>query len=141
MTKILIVEDEAIIAAEIRSLLKKLGYEVIGKTDNGDKALDLFTNLQPDLVLLDITIKGTLSGIDLAKIIRKKYNFPFIFLTSHSDLNTLNNVKETLPYDYIVKPFTKNDLRSAIELALFLSSGEQAQIYTDMAGHVPIGAS
>lgn len=119
MIKILIVEDEAIIAAEIRSLLKKLGYEVIGKTDNGDKALDLFTNLRPDLVLLDITIKGTLSGIDLAKIIRKKYNFPFIFLTSHSDLNTLNDVKETLPYGYIVKPFTQNDLRSAIELALF----------------------
>ena len=122
--KILIVEDEAIIAAEIEEILISLGYEVIGKAKNGDKALDFFFNKSIDLAILDITIKGTLDGIDLAKIIKEKYKFPFVFLTSHSDLGTLERVKETLPYGYIVKPFTDNDLRSTIELALFKYESE-----------------
>ncbi len=122
--KIIIVEDESIIAAEIQSILERLGYQVIAKARNGDKALDLLASSNPDLVLLDITIKGTLSGIDLAKIIREKYAFPFVFLTSHSDMGTLSQVKETLPYGYVVKPFTESDLRSAIEIALFKYSAE-----------------
>lgn len=125
--KIIIVEDEAIIAAEIEAILESLGYQVIGKARNGDKALDLFALRNPDLALLDITIKGSLNGIDLAKIIREKYNFPYVFLTSHSDMNTLNEVKATLPYGYVVKPFTDNDLRSNIELALFKFEMEQSQ--------------
>lgn len=122
--KIFIVEDEAIIAAEIQSILEKLGYQVIGKARNGDKALDMLASGQPDLALLDITIKGSLNGIDLAKIIQEKYHYPYIFLTSHSDIDTLNKVKETLPYGYIVKPFTENGLRSTIELALFKFQSE-----------------
>lgn len=122
--KIIIIEDEAIIAAEIQLILEKLGYQVIGKARNGDKALDLLATAQPDLALLDITIKGTLNGIDLAKIIREKYHYPFVFLTSHSDMDTINQVKETLPYGYVVKPFTESDLRSVIELALFKFSME-----------------
>lgn len=123
--RILIVEDEAIIAAEIAAILEDLGYTVAGQVRNGDKALDLLASLQPDLALLDITIKGSLSGIDLAKIIQKKYDFPYIFLTSHADIQTLNQAKETLPYGYIVKPFTENDLRSTIEIALFKFQSEQ----------------
>ena len=79
--------------------------------------------------MLDITIKGSLNGIDLAKIIKEKYTFPYVFLTSHSDINTLNQVKETLPYGYIVKPFTDNDLRSTIELALFKFESEQQSVF------------
>lgn len=127
--KIFIVEDEAIIAAEIQSILTALGYDVIAKTRNGDKALDMLASCSPDLALLDITIKGSLSGIDLAKIIREKYNFPYVFLTSHSDINTLNQVKETLPYGYIVKPFTESDLRSTIELALFKFQSEDSGVF------------
>ena len=123
--RIIIVEDEAIIAAEIQSIVEALGYTVVGKSRNGDKALDLFASQSPDLALLDITIKGTLNGIDLAKIIKEKYHFPYVFLTSHSDMNTLNAVKETLPYGYIVKPFSNHDLRSAIELALFKFESEK----------------
>lgn len=117
--KIFILEDEAIIAAEIQAILTKMGYQVIAKERNGDKALDRLSTISPDLALLDITVKGSLSGVDIAKVIKAKYHFPFVFLTSHSDLATLNQVKETLPYGYIVKPFTENDLRSAIELALY----------------------
>lgn len=125
--RILIVEDEAIIASEIAMILESLGYIIAGKVRNGDKALDMLTSTKPDLALLDITIKGTLNGIDLAKSIRKNHHFPYVFLTSHSDLDTLNQVKETLPYGYIVKPFTESDLRSAIELALFKFKSENHQ--------------
>ena len=127
--RILIVEDEALIAADIEMCLQSMGYEVVGKAGNGDLALDLFANKQPDLALLDITIQGSLSGIDLAKVIRKKYKFPYVFLTSHSDIGTLNQVKETLPYGYIVKPFTENDLRSAIELALYKFESEHTDLF------------
>lgn len=123
--KVLIVEDEGIIAIEIESTLELLGYQVVGKAMNGDKALDLFKTTQPDLVLLDINIKGTLNGIDLAKIIREKYDFPFVFLTSYSDLDTLKQVQKTIPYGYVVKPFTDKDLRSNIELAIYKFENEK----------------
>ena len=123
--RIIIVEDEALIAAEIKSILKKLGYKVVGHTMNGDKALDLFANVETDLYILDISIKGTLDGIDLAKIIRDKYKLPFIFLTSFSDKITLEKVKDTMPYGYIVKPFNENDIKVNIELALHKFEAEQ----------------
>ncbi len=124
MTKILIVEDEGIIAMELEKTLKSLGYHVIGRAMNGDKAIDYLATREVQLALLDINIKGTLSGIDLAKLIRKKYRIPFVFITSYSDQTTLDMVKETMPYGYIVKPFNKNDLRSNIELALFKFESE-----------------
>ncbi len=127
--KILIIEDESIIAKEIEMILISEGYQVCGKTRNGDQALDLFMNLKPDLVLLDINIKGTKTGIDLAKIIRAKYNFPFVFLTSYSDIETLNEVKSTNPYGYIVKPFTESAIRSNIELALAKFASEQEGLF------------
>lgn len=125
--RIIIVEDEGIIAASLKSTLTRLDYQVVGHAMNGDRALDLFTNTPCELVLLDINIQGTLSGIDLAKVIRKKHNIPFIFLTSFSDHDTLNKAKETVPYGYIVKPFTEHDLRSNIEVALFKFQSEQDQ--------------
>lgn len=130
-TRIVIVEDESIIAAEIAMILESMGYEVVGKARSGEKALDLMAISAPDLALLDITIKGNLNGIDLAKIIKERYHFPYVFLTSHSDIDTLNQVKETLPYGYIVKPFTDHDLRSAIELALFKYEAENAKLFPE----------
>lgn len=117
--RIIIIEDEAIIAAEIHSTLELLGYRVVGHTNNGDKALDLFARTESDLIILDINIKGSLNGIDLAKIIKRKYNIPYVFLTSYSDRTTINMVKETMPYGYIVKPFNEIDLKVNIEMALF----------------------
>jgi len=131
--RIVIVEDEGIIAADIELALQDLGYEVVGKAWNGETALQLFAEKQPNLALLDITIKGDLNGIDLAKIIRSQYHFPYVFLTSHSDIATLNQVKETLPYGYIVKPFTDKDLRSAIELALFKFESENHELFPPKA--------
>ena len=122
--RIIIVEDEALITAEIKAMLKRLDYEVVGHAMNGDKALDMFARIEADLFLLDISIKGTLSGIDLAKIIREKYKLPFVFLTSFSDKATLEKVKDTMPYGYIVKPFNESDLKVNIELALYKFESE-----------------
>lgn len=128
---IFIVEDEAIIAAEIMGILDSLGYSVVGQAKNGDKALDQLKSKAIDLVLLDITIQGSLDGIELAKIIKENYNFPYVYLTSHADFGTLEKVKETVPYGYIVKPFTEKDLRSAIELALFRYQSEHQPSFPD----------
>jgi len=123
-SRIIVIEDEAIIAAEIKSTVKLLGHQVVGHAMNGDKALDLFSSTPADLILLDINIKGTLTGIDLAKVVREKYQVPFIFLTSFSDKLTLDRVKNTMPYGYIVKPFNENDLKVNIELALHKHNAE-----------------
>jgi len=129
--RIFIVEDEAIIAEEIKSTLELLGFAIAGHTMNGDKALDHFASTDADLILLDINIKGTLNGIDLAKIIREKYDIPFIFLTSFSDRDTLSQVKDLMPYGYIVKPFNEHDLKVNIELALHKYEQEtQTQSFT-----------
>ena len=116
--QIIIIEDEALIAEEIKSTLEILGYKVAGHAMNGDKALDLLSSTPADLYLLDINIKGTLNGIDLAKIISEKYKAPFVFLTSYSDDLTLQQVKTVMPYGYILKPFNEEDLKVNIELAL-----------------------
>jgi len=126
--RILIVEDEALIAAEIEMTLVRMGYRIAGKVRNGDLALDLLASSNPDLALLDINIKGSRSGIDLANIIRQKYDYPFVFLTAFADRETLSKVKDTLPYGYVVKPFNDNDLLSAIELALHKYATEQGPL-------------
>jgi DNA-binding NarL/FixJ family response regulator len=123
--RIIIVEDEALIAAEIEGTIKNLGYSVVGKVMNGDKALDKFASTPCDLVLLDINIKGTLSGIDLAKILKEKYNQPFVFITSFADEKTVKEASLTMPYGYIVKPFTEKDLRSNIEMALVRAAADK----------------
>ncbi len=127
--RIFILEDEALIAEEIASTLEILGYQVIGRARSADAALDKLASLQPDLALLDINVKGVMTGIDVAKVILKKYQFPFIYLTSYSDQKTLEQVKPTMPYGYIVKPFTDKDLKSNIELALFKYAQDAAPMF------------
>lgn len=125
MKRIIIIEDEAIIAIEIQSTLEDLGYKVVGRAMNGDRALDLLANTPCDLVLLDIHIKGTRSGIDLAHLINEKYQIPFVFITSFADTATVAKASETMPYGYIVKPFTDKDLRSNIAVALARAASEE----------------
>jgi len=117
--KIYIVEDEPLIADTIAHALDKDGYTVCGIADNAKEALYDIEELQPDLILLDINIIGEISGIVLAKKINAKFNIPFIFLTSLSDKDTLNKVKQTNPSGFLSKPFNETGLRSNIEIALF----------------------
>lgn len=117
-SKILIIEDEPIIAMDIKSYLRKLEYQVVGVAYNSEKALDMIYTRQPDLVLLDISIEGTKDGIEIATIINEKYDIPFLYLTSHSDQTTLERATETKPYGYLVKPFDEQDLKTSIAVAL-----------------------
>lgn len=122
--RILIVEDEPIISDDIESTLICNHYDIAGKAYSSTQALDMLVNRYPDLVLLDISIKGDKDGIDIAAIIREKYHIPFIYLTSFSDKLTLDRAKPTMPYGYIVKPFKDRDLLTSIELAMYRFSTE-----------------
>lgn len=119
MINVLIVEDEIIIAEDIASYLESLGYNVIGIVDNGTAALQKIKEDAPDLILLDININGPIDGVQVATIIKQDYKIPFIFLTAFTDKQTLDRVKQTDPYGYIVKPFEEKDLEVTIELALY----------------------
>jgi DNA-binding LytR/AlgR family response regulator len=116
---IFIVEDESIVAKDIQNSLTKLGYNVVGIVNNGKDAVDKITELMPDLVLMDIMIKGDLTGIDVSTQIKEKINVPVIFLTAYADEGTLAKAKITEPYGYILKPFKEIDLHSTIEMAVY----------------------
>ena len=117
-TRVLIVEDEPIIAFQISHQLEEEGYKISGIAHSYDKAIDKLGDGNTDIVLLDIMLKGDKTGIDLAHIINQSYSLPFVFLTSYADKNTLEKVKHTYPFGYLVKPFKDADLAPAIEVAL-----------------------
>jgi DNA-binding LytR/AlgR family response regulator len=116
--RILIVEDEFIIAQNLRQILVDLGYEVAGHAFDADEALALLRQGQTDLVLIDIKLGAGIDGIELAAVIRKEFALPFIFLTSHSDKSTIGRAKDVHPSGYLVKPFNKAEIFPAIEIAL-----------------------
>jgi DNA-binding LytR/AlgR family response regulator len=116
---IFIVEDESIVAKDIQNSLTKLGYNVVGLANNGKDAIEKIEELAPDLVLMDIMIKGNLTGIDVSEKVKEKLNIPVIFLTAYADEGTLSRAKITEPYGYILKPFKEIDLHSTIEMAVY----------------------
>ena len=122
--KILIVEDEGIVILHIRKALENLGYTVAGIANYGDDAIVKATEIRPDLVLMDIVLKGVVDGIDAAEKIHAILNIPVIYLTAHADESTLQRAKVTEPFGYIVKPFRERDLQIAIEFALYKSRME-----------------
>ena len=130
---VLIVEDELIISEKIRMYIEALGYEVCGQAIDYTEAIQMLEKHRPDFALLDITIGGYKSGIDLAKTIRRKFHIPFIFLSSHSDKETVQLAKEAQPYGYILKPFEKADLYTAIEVAMHNFSKEENENGADNA--------
>ena len=123
--RILVVEDEKIIALDLKRRLEKFGYLVVGLASRADEAVELAGNERPDLVLMDIRLKGDMDGIEAAKEINERFNIPVIYLTAHSDDETLKRAKQTDPYGYILKPFEEDDLRTTIELALHRSKMEK----------------
>lgn len=118
-TKILIVEDEAIVAKDIYVCLEKIGYEVLASFSKGEKALMYLEENTPDLVLMDIMLAGNISGIDASARIKKDYDIPVVFLTAYADEKTIERAKITEPYGYVIKPFKEIDLRTSIEMALY----------------------
>lgn len=117
-TKILVIEDEMIIGANISLQLTKLGYEVIGIIPRGEEALLFIKENKPHIILMDIRLKGKLDGIETAQQIQKEYDTPIIYITANADEAHFNRAKATKPQAFISKPFKKIDLQRAIELTL-----------------------
>lgn len=122
---VLVVEDESIVSKDIQHSLKKLGYNVVGASATGELAIELAGSEHPDIVLMDIMLKGNMNGIEAANTIRSKYSIPIIFLTAYADESTLSKAKITEPYGYILKPFKEIDLHTTIEMAIYKHSKEQ----------------
>ncbi|HCE58737.1 MAG TPA: hypothetical protein DER09_13145 [Prolixibacteraceae bacterium] len=117
--KILIVEDEILVATDIQESLEGLGYTVQGMVDTGLKAIEAVEKQLPDLILMDINLKGEMTGIEAATNITRNNDVPIIYLTANTDIDTVNKAKVALPYGYISKPFTDKDLQTNIEIAIF----------------------
>jgi len=119
MEKVLIVEDESIIAMELENHVRRMGYDVIGPVATGDAALEKVGDFRPDIVLMDIRIQGDKDGIDTAEAIRSRFNTPVIYLTAHADERTIQRAKVTEPLGYLVKPLRAHELQTAITVALY----------------------
>ena len=115
--KLLIVEDESEVAKTLEMKLKKFGYTVVGSERSAEKGIEKAGELQPDLVLMDIELSGTMDGIQAADTIRKKYQIPSIYITAICDAKTLQRVGASIPYGYILKPFKDEELRTVIDIA------------------------
>ncbi|HKX85444.1 MAG TPA: response regulator [Flavobacterium sp.] len=116
--KVLIVEDEYITQKTITLYLEESGYNVVGATMNYDETLHVLNTTEVDLALLDINIKGEKNGIEIGNLIHNHYQIPHIYLTAYSDQSTVKNAINTMPYAYLVKPFSKVDLFVSIETAI-----------------------
>ena len=134
LVKILVVEDEMIIAAKIAMQLTNLGYEVTGILPRGEEAISQLEDNRPDIILLDINLKGKIDGIETAKQIHLVADIPIIYLTANTDEATFNRAKPTRPYAFISKPFKQLDLQRAIELTISrLAENETGPIVDDNA--------
>jgi len=117
--KVLLAEDESITALQIKNKLKSWNFDVVAVASSGEDAIELALEKKPDIVLLDIVLKGNLDGIDAAEKIKDTLNIPIIYLTAFADESTLNRAKPTEPRNYILKPFDDNELRFALEMSVY----------------------
>jgi PAS domain S-box-containing protein len=123
--KILIVEDEFIVARDLKKRLRQFGYEVVGTVAAGEEAIIEAEEKRPDLVLMDIMLEGRIDGIEAAQGIRDKLNIPVIYLTSHSDDDLIERAKVTGPFGYLIKPFEVRELQATLETALYRAQMEK----------------
>jgi signal transduction histidine kinase/HPt (histidine-containing phosphotransfer) domain-containing protein/BarA-like signal transduction histidine kinase len=122
---ILIVEDERIVALDIKSTLERLGYQVAETAAEGAEAVAKAGRARPDLVLMDVRLQGEMDGIEAARRIQRLYDIPVIFLTAHSDSDTLERAKASSPFGYLLKPFEEREVHLAVELAVYKHQVEQ----------------
>ena len=123
--KILVAEDENIIALEIKNRLEKMGYEVPALVSTKKEIIEKVSDLQPDLVLMDIMLNGHMDGVEAAEDIRARFDIPVVYLTAYSDENTLQRAKITEPYGFILKPLDERELHNTIEIAIYKHKMEQ----------------
>ena len=143
-SKILIVEDDAIEAMDIKINLENMGYDVTAVTSSGEEAFQKISQYKPDLVLIDIIIKGKMDGVEVAQKIKDNYDLPFIYLTSNSEEKTLEKAKITEPFGYVIKPFDAVELKYTIEIGLYKHKMEKKlegrlQYFKNVFDNAPIG--
>jgi len=129
--KILVVEDDSIIALELEDRLQVLGYDVADVTASGENAVKRSAEMRPDLVLMDIRLRGNMDGVEAAAEIGSRLDIPVVYLTAHADDGTVQRAKMTAPYGYIIKPFDETELRTAIEMALYKHEMERKLKYSE----------
>ena len=112
--RVLLVEDEVIVAWDIAETVKRLGYKIVGMADNAEQAVKLAEGLVPDVILMDIRLNGALDGIEAARLIRERTGRGVVYLTAHADLATMERAAATEPLGYVFKPFSQEVLRSAL---------------------------
>jgi CheY-like chemotaxis protein len=123
--RILVVEDEAIVSADIEMKLEHLGYTVAGVATSGAVALEKAQEVQPNLALMDIRLDGGMDGVETAQALKDRFRIPVIYLTAYADPATLDRAKVTQPYGYIAKPFGERDLQISIEMARYRNQAER----------------
>lgn len=119
--KVLVVEDEGIIALSIKRMLESSGYTVPGLAATGEEAVRMAELISPDIILMDVKLKGNMDGIETAEEIRRRFDIPVIYLTAYPDSKVFESAKKTEPYAYMVKPFRAEDLKNNIETVLYRS--------------------
>jgi two-component system, response regulator PdtaR len=117
--RLLVVEDEAIVAADIEERLTKMGYKVEAIADSGEEALTLAAERKPDLILMDIILKGAMKGTDAAQRVSNELKIPVVYLTANADDSTFFAALDSAPFGYVLKPFQNRELQIAIEIALY----------------------
>ena len=122
---VLVVEDEGIVALDLSVQLEEMGYTVVGTAESGEEALRLAHAHRPQLVLMDVMLKGSMNGIEAATELRRTLNVPVIFLTSYSDLDTVNRAAQAAPYGYLTKPYNVKELRAAIHVAFAKANADE----------------
>jgi len=127
MSKILVVDDEAIITMQLEERLTAMGYTVAGMAASGEDAVHKARRIHPDLILMDIVMPGKMNGIEAAKIISEELDIPVVFVTSYADDAIIEKAKSVRPYGYIVKPFNELEIKAAIEVALFRKASEKEE--------------
>ena len=131
MTRVLVVEDERIVALNLKQRLMRLGYEISAMAASGEKALAEIERTQPDVVLMDINIEGDIDGIETASRIPSEYHTPVIYLTAYSEQATLDRAKATKPYGYLLKPFSERELHATIQMALERRTADVATLESE----------
>lgn len=123
--KVLIVEDDILVASDIKLMVQSMGYVVTGIANNANKAYDLFTSNVPDLILCDVNLRTKRTGIDFVAKARKIVFVPVVYITAYSDEKTLSKAVATSPESYLIKPFTKIQLLTSVKFALQKSNGHK----------------
>lgn len=116
--KVMVVEDEGIVSIDIRNILQQLGYHVAESAFSGEEALEKIESDFPDLILMDIGLKGELDGIEVARIVHENFKIPVIFVTGFADETTIKRAKAVKPVGYLIKPINEEELESALVKAL-----------------------